>query len=403
MEDASFLAPLLLTIGGLVIGALLKSLLRHTRIPYTVGLFAVGLLVGLLNRYGIFNFWSDLSEGVNSVANINPDLILYLFLPILIFDAAYELNLHIFKKTLANATLLAVPGLIICMLLTGTLLIGIAHIVPGFESWTWGLALMFGALISATDPVAVVALLHELKTSKRFSTLVDAESLLNDGTGIVCFMLFFGTYAATGGSSSSPVMEFIQVVSISTLLGFLLARLVIWFITRINSEEMIQNSAVILSAYLTFIVSQYYLGVSGVIALLVFGLTVTYVGKPRLKPQVNNFMEHFWELLTYIANMRFLTMKLCSLFWRQSGINHRLLKVINIGNSSKCLILCDLNVCSGRGCLIMLTTCLIDFFSSILNLCFGILNLSNLLVCIFDCAVTNCHLTVYTLNLLVDL
>lgn len=302
MEDTSFLAPLLLTIGGLVIGALLKSLLRHTRIPYTVGLFAVGLLVGLLNRYGIFNFWSDLSEGVNSVANINPDLILYLFLPILIFDAAYELNLHIFKKTLANATLLAVPGLIICMLLTGTLLIGIAHIVPGFESWTWGLALMFGALISATDPVAVVALLHELKTSKRFSTLVDAESLLNDGTGIVCFMLFFGTYAATGGSSSSPVMEFIQVVSISTLLGFLLARLVIWFITRINSEEMIQNSAVILSAYLTFIVSQYYLGVSGVIALLVFGLTVTYVGKPRLKPQVNNFMEHFWELLTYIAN-----------------------------------------------------------------------------------------------------
>jgi NhaP-type Na+/H+ or K+/H+ antiporter len=130
MEDTSFLAPLLLTIGGLVIGALLKSLLRHTRIPYTVGLFAVGLLVGLLNRYGIFNFWSDLSEGVNSVANINPDLILYLFLPILIFDAAYELNLHIFKKTLANATLLAVPGLIICMLLTGTLLIGIAHIVP---------------------------------------------------------------------------------------------------------------------------------------------------------------------------------------------------------------------------------------------------------------------------------
>ena len=123
MEDTSFLAPLLLTIGGLVIGALLKSLLRHTRIPYTVGLFAVGLLVGLLNRYGIFNFWSDLSEGVNSVANINPDLILYLFLPILIFDAAYELNLHIFKKTLANATLLAVPGLIICMLLTGTLLI----------------------------------------------------------------------------------------------------------------------------------------------------------------------------------------------------------------------------------------------------------------------------------------
>lgn len=96
---------------------------------------------------------------------------------------------------------------------------------------------MFGALISATDPVAVVALLHELKTSKRFSTLVDAESLLNDGTGIVCFMLFFGTYAATDGSEDSPLIEFLQVVSISALLGFVLARLVIWFITRINSEK----------------------------------------------------------------------------------------------------------------------------------------------------------------------
>ena len=66
------------------------------------------------------------------------------------------------------------------------------------------------SLISATDPVAVVALLKELGTSKRFSTLVDAESMLNDGTGIVLFMLFFGAYTATG-VSDSPVADFIIV------------------------------------------------------------------------------------------------------------------------------------------------------------------------------------------------
>lgn len=302
MEEYTFLAPLLLTIGGLIIGAILKALLKHSRLPYTVGLFAIGILVGVLNRTGVFQPLPGLHNAVNSVANINPDLILYLFLPILIFDAAYELNLHIFKKTLANATLLAAPGLVICMLLTGAFLMGIATFVPGLESWTWAFALMFGALISATDPVAVVALLHELKTSKRFSTLVDAESLLNDGTGIVCFMLFFGAYVSGEASHTSPLVTFIQEVGISTLLGFFLARIVIWFITRINSEEMVQNSVIILAAYLTFILSQYYLGVSGVIALVAFGLTVTYVGKPRLKPQVNTFMEHFWELLTYIAN-----------------------------------------------------------------------------------------------------
>lgn len=302
MEEYTFLAPLLLTIGGLIIGAILKSLLKHSRLPYTVGLFAIGIILGVMNRTGVFQSLPELHDAVSSVANINPDLILYLFLPILIFDAAYELNLHIFKKTLANATLLAAPGLIICMLITGALMMGVATFIPGFESWTWAFALMFGALISATDPVAVVALLHELKTSKRFSTLVDAESLLNDGTGIVCFMLFFGAYAAGETTHASPVITFIREVGLSTLLGFLLARIVIWFITRINSEEMVQNSVIILAAYLTFILSQYYLGVSGVIALVAFGLTVTYVGKPRLKPQVNTFMEHFWELLTYIAN-----------------------------------------------------------------------------------------------------
>ena len=302
MEEYTFLAPLLLTIGGLIIGAILKSLLKHSRLPYTVGLFAIGIILGVMNRTGVFQSLPELHDAVSSVANINPDLILYLFLPILIFDAAYELNLHIFKKTLANATLLSAPGLIICMLLTGALMMGVATFIPGFESWTWAFALMFGALISATDPVAVVALLHELKTSKRFSTLVDAESLLNDGMGIVCFMLFFGAYAAEEATHASPVITFIREVGLSTLLGFLLARIVIWFITRINSEEMVQNSVIILAAYLTFILSQYYLGVSGVIALVAFGLTVTYVGKPRLKPQVNTFMEHFWELLTYIAN-----------------------------------------------------------------------------------------------------
>lgn len=302
MEETALLAPLLLTIAGLTVGAIFKSLFQRTRIPYTVGLFAIGLAAGIMNRMGVFHGMPQFSAALDSVANINPDLILYIFLPILIFDAAYELNLHIFKKTLTNATLLAAPGLIICMILTAGVLMAISFFVPGYEKWTWASALMFGALISATDPVAVVALLHELKTSKRFSTLVDAESLLNDGTGIVCFMLFYGITVWGRSDDLTPILEFCQVVAGGAILGFIAARLVIWFITRINSEEMIQNSVIILSAYLVFILAQLYLGISGVIALVAFGLTIAYVGKPRLKPQVNTFMRSFWELLTYIAN-----------------------------------------------------------------------------------------------------
>lgn len=302
MEHISLLTSLLFAVAGLMAGALLKSSLRRSGFPYTVGLFALGLATGLLNRTGLFDALPKLQAGIDSIANTDPDFILYVFLPILIFDAAYEMDMHVFKKTLSNATLLAAPGLVIAMLMTAALVMAISMLVPGYEAWTWSFALMFGGLISATDPVAVVALLHELRTSKRFSTLVDAESLLNDGTGIVCFMLFYGVYTVGGASGTSPFLQFIEVVAGGAILGFLLARLAIWFITRINSEEMIQNSVIILSAYITFILSQYYLGVSGVIALVAFGLTVAYAGKPRLRPQTNAFMAKFWELLTYIAN-----------------------------------------------------------------------------------------------------
>lgn len=302
MEEFALLSPLLIAVTGLLIGAILKSLLKHSSFPYTVALFVLGLGVGILDRMGFLEMFPEISRSLSAVGDTNPDFILYVFLPILIFDAAYEMNMHIFKKTLANATLLAVPGLLICMALTAGFLIIISKLIPGYEMWTWPFALMFGALISATDPVAVVALLHELKTSKRFSTLVDAESLLNDGTGIVCFMLFFSVYTVSGASTTSPFVQFFEVVAGGVLMGWLLARIAIWFITRINSEELVQNSAIILAAYLTFILSQYFLGVSGVIALVAFGLTVSYVGRPRLRPEVNVFMEKFWELLTHIAN-----------------------------------------------------------------------------------------------------
>ena len=301
METNNLLAPLFFVLIRLMGGAILKFGLKKMPLPYTVGLFAFGLLIGTFDRIGWLESIPILKSSIDFAGNANPDMILYIFLPILIFDAAYELDVHIFRKTLTNATILSVPGVIIAMLLTAALMIGIGTFAPSYEGWNWTFALMFGALISATDPVAIVALLKELGTSKRFSTLVDAESMLNDGTGIVLFMLFFGAYTATG-VSDSPVADFIMVVAGGALVGTLLAYLCIQFITNVNGDEMLQNSVMILSAYMTFVIAQNYLEVSGVIALVGFGLTVSYMGRLRLKPQVNKFMRQFWELAAHIAN-----------------------------------------------------------------------------------------------------
>ena len=301
METAALLSPLFFVVVCLVFGAILKSLLKNTTFPYTVGLFAIGILIGLLDRFHVIPDTGVLKSAVDFAGNMDPDLILYLFLPILIFDGAYELDLHVFKKSLLNSSLLAGPGLVIAMLLTAAFIMGLSVFVPACESWNWSYALMFGALISATDPVAVVALLKELGTSKRFSTLVDAESMLNDGTGIVLFMVFFGVYTSAG-AVSNPVLNFLLVVFGGLLLGWIMARITIAFLGMVGKDEAVQNSVIIVSSYITFILAQSFLDVSGVIALVAFGLTITYVGRPRLKPEVNRFMDQFWELMSYIAN-----------------------------------------------------------------------------------------------------
>lgn len=302
METNALLAPLFFVVICLVVGAILKSVLKKTSFPYTVGLFVLGIGLGLFDRFGLLQDAGILKSAVDFAGNMDPDLILYIFLPLLIFDGAYELDLHVFRKSLLNSTLLAGPGMVISMFLIGALIMGLAYFVPECSGWNWSYALMFGALISATDPVAVVALLKELGTSKRFSTLVDAESMLNDGTGIVLFMIFFGVYSATGATEMSPVLNFLLVVFGGVLLGWIIARFTIWFLAKVGGDESVQNSVIIVSSYITFILAQSFLDVSGVIALVAFGLTITYVGRPRLKPEVNKFMGQFWELMAYMAN-----------------------------------------------------------------------------------------------------
>lgn len=302
MENEYALAPIAFVVVALLVGAALKFALRGSKFPYTVGLFCFGLVIGALNRASLLPSWGLLGESVRAVGEINPDLILYIFLPVLIFDAAYEIDLHTFRKTFVNSSILAVPGVVVSMFLVAALMMGIAYFVPDYSSWNWTFALMFGALISATDPVAVVALLKELNTSKRFSTLVDAESLLNDGTGIVLFMLFFGAFSGSSPVFASPLAEFAFVVAGGALLGYVIARAAIWFISKVKGDTTVQNSVIIISAYLTFLLAQEFLHLSGVIALVAFGLAMTYHGKITFSPKSNEFTERFWNLAAYIAN-----------------------------------------------------------------------------------------------------
>lgn len=296
-----FLIPVILVLAGILIGVIVKLSGKYIRLPYTVTLFAIGIVLGLASVVEPLASHPFYQEGMSLISSMDPDFILFVFLPILVFDAAYEMDLHVFRKTFANSVLLAGPGLVICMLLTACLVMALSWVFGEYDSSNWVYALMFGGLISATDPVAVVALLQELGTSKRFSTLVDGESLLNDGTGLVCFMMFYSKF--TGQETiANPFLYFGWVVLCSCVIGYLIARLTIWLVVRSGSEELLQNCLMVVAAYITFMVAQSSFDVSGVIALVVFGYVFSQHGRPHLKPSVNEFMEKFWGFLAYIAN-----------------------------------------------------------------------------------------------------
>ncbi len=140
---------------ALVVGSFTRQLLKKSTIPYTVALLLLGLLFGFLNRAQWLEFTPVFKNTLNLVAEVDPHLILFVFLPTLIFESAFSLEVHLFRRIFTQIAILAVPGLLIATLATAALVKGTFP-----WEWSWPLALMFGALISATDPVAVVALLN---------------------------------------------------------------------------------------------------------------------------------------------------------------------------------------------------------------------------------------------------
>ena len=287
---------LLFIISSFFIGAVLKIVMKNSPIPYTIILLLVGIAFGGANLLGFFGTDTLINNMFVSVGHIDPHLILFLFLPTLIFESAYSMEPHLFFRIAPQIALLAIVGLIISMVLT-------AFAVSWLLSWSIGVALLFGALISATDPVAVVALLKEKSSRKRLETLIEGESLLNDGTAIVFFSLFYGFALGevTEVNGFSVVGEFIWVVSAGLLIGGFIGWAVLSIIGKIINQPLIEITLSIVAAYITFALAEF-LHVSGVVALVALALMFSTIGRIRISPEISHFLHQFWETMTYMAN-----------------------------------------------------------------------------------------------------
>lgn len=294
MENSS--SPLLTSEVELLILLLIACLgavtFQRFKIPYTVGLVIVGAILG---------FISPLLFAVDPLGSLtlSPNVILYIFVPPLIFESSINLDNQLLFETLTPALVLAGLGLLVS-----------AAVVGGLVVWLTPLslagALVFGSLISATDPVAVIALFKELGVPKRLTMIVEGESMLNDATAIVLFDVVMATIVSgTVGVATleKAALNVFVVLFGGVLVGVIIAAIVFGYSTaQAKHNALVQTTITIIIAYAAFIIAQRYLKWSGVIAVMSAGLIVGWYLNHRLSLEVRTYLREFWDYAAFIAN-----------------------------------------------------------------------------------------------------
>lgn len=270
-----------------VVATIVAIAARRARLPYTVALVLAGLALGALHWF--------------PAPHLTKGLLFSAFLPGLIFEAAFHLDAHELRENWITILSLAVPGVIASTALVAlalTPLVGFLRFGPGFRFED---ALVFGALISATDPVAVVALFRSMGAPKRLTTLLDGESLLNDGTAIVFFTLSLSLVSGSGTTVSQLGLQFISIVGVGAAIGAAVGASASVLMREIE-DPMIEIMVTTIAAYGSFVFAET-VHSSGVIAAVVAGVLCGNIGARRgMSPSTRVSSETFWEYVAFALN-----------------------------------------------------------------------------------------------------
>ncbi|XP_037463166.1 sodium/hydrogen exchanger 7-like isoform X4 [Triticum dicoccoides] len=230
-------------------------------------------------------------------ANINPDLLLAAFLPALLFESAFSMEAHQIKKCMAQMLLLAGPGVLMSTFLLGTVL----KLTSPYD-WNWETSLLLGGLLSATDPVAVVAVLKELGTSKKLSTIIEGESLMNDGVSVVVYQLFLQMVLGRSFNTGSILMFLSEVSLGAVALGLAFAIISLLWLGFTFNDTILEMTLTLAVSYIAFYTVQDALKYSGILTVTALGMFYAAFAKTTFKGDNRRSLHDFWEIVAYIAN-----------------------------------------------------------------------------------------------------
>ncbi|WP_094023823.1 cation:proton antiporter [Maliponia aquimaris] len=282
----------------LVIGVA-EPLAARLRLPYSVILAVIGVLIG---AGAIFFLQTELTDALNPVAEailglpIRSNVFLYVFLPTLLFQATLGMNLRRMLDDWVPILVLAVVAVVVATL-------GVGYALAWVSGLPLATCLLVGAIVSTTDPSAVVSIFRSISAPRRLARIIEGESLLNDAAAIALFGLFMGfvMLGVPDPDLGDALAQFPLLIAGGALTGWLAARLAVWVMALVWRHELAQISISVALPYLAYIGAEQTVGASGVIAVVVAGLTVNLVAPGRLPPQAWTNLRELWGILAHWA------------------------------------------------------------------------------------------------------
>ena len=292
LHSSGLAVPMLIFISLFLLATVSAILLKKLHFPYTIGLVIIGMLLGIAAEY------LDFLTPVLGV-DLTRDLIMYVLLPVLVYEAAINIKLPALIKELVPVMMLAVVGVVLSTLL-------VAWILNSLSPLGMVGALLFGALISATDPVAVIALFKEVKAPERLSLLMDAESLFNDATAIVMFGIVLAFIQVGGVFDNNllldSVLNFFYVFFGGILVGAVLGFAMLFMLKVSRGIPFVQIAHTTILAFGSFIIADYLFELSGVMSVIAAGIITRTYGRKAMAEYTQLYIVPYWEFMAFVAN-----------------------------------------------------------------------------------------------------
>ncbi len=272
----------------LLIALLVILVTRRLAVPYTLGLVIVGFLIGVIGRFSAIRF--------------DPALVLFVFLPALLFEGSWSVSIQFLRKNWLMIFLLAVPGVLLELVL-------IAIPLHFFTQLDWGGAFLLSAILSPTDPVAVLGLFRQMNVDKDISTLIEGESLFNDGIAGALYQVFLALVLLSvhnqtiGGSQAwlNGLGTFALEAGGGILIGGTCGLLVSRFV-RLIDEPLIETTITLVTAYGVYLFADA-LHTSGILAVILAGLILGSYGRNNMMSEkTRDTIDNFWSMVAFIAN-----------------------------------------------------------------------------------------------------